>query len=154
MIRLNFPFVTPSQNETNNWHWAKRARHRKDMGAWVQSVLAKKELQLAPVPRSVIFIRCGVRQLDKGNLIGGCKSLLDALVKGGLFVDDSPRWIDDHYDQKTCSRAQIGTIVLVFPNIIGMAAVTRYIRDICDELDQSKQRSRKMIKKRCKIKAT
>ncbi len=36
---------------------------------------------------------------DRGNLIGGMKPILDALVRQGFLVDDSEQWCEDHYAQ-------------------------------------------------------
>lgn len=41
--------------------------------------------------------RC--RAYDYGNLVGGGKPLLDALVWNGLLVDDKPEYCDDYYAQ-------------------------------------------------------
>lgn len=43
--------------------------------------------------------RAAPRLLDHGNLVGGCKPILDALVKAKLLVDDDPRHVRDHYRQ-------------------------------------------------------
>ena len=37
--------------------------------------------------------------MDYGNLVGGCKPLVDALVKTKLLVDDNPTNLRDHYRQ-------------------------------------------------------
>lgn len=38
--------------------------------------------------------------LDRGNLIGGCKPLLDAAIHQGLIVDDKEEYLDDEYRQE------------------------------------------------------
>lgn len=38
------------------------------------------------------------------NLVGGCKPLVDALVRCGLAWDDAPRWLDVAYRQHTPCR--------------------------------------------------
>ena len=40
------------------------------------------------------------RMYDYGNLVGGCKPLVDELVKAGLLVDDSPQHVVEEYDQE------------------------------------------------------
>jgi len=39
-------------------------------------------------------------EYDRGNLIGGMKPLVDAMVIAGLLYDDSPACLDDHYKQR------------------------------------------------------
>ena len=39
------------------------------------------------------------RSYDIGNLVGGAKPLIDALVTTGWLVDDSPKWLECHYSQ-------------------------------------------------------
>lgn len=46
------------------------------------------------------FIRGKKYWLDRGNLVGGCKPLLDAAVHAGLLIDDREDHLDDHYDQR------------------------------------------------------
>jgi hypothetical protein len=53
-------------------------------------------------PRRVRLVRvrqagAGERAYDRGNLVGGLKPVLDALVRHKLLVDDSPRHLVDHY---------------------------------------------------------
>jgi hypothetical protein len=38
--------------------------------------------------------------LDRGNLVGGCKPLLDAAIIRGLIKDDTEDALDDHYQQE------------------------------------------------------
>ena len=38
--------------------------------------------------------------MDTGNLTGGFKPLVDALVQRKLLVDDSPRWYSGWYQQQ------------------------------------------------------
>jgi hypothetical protein len=42
--------------------------------------------------------RC--RPYDYGNLVGGGKPILDALVWNGLLIDDSPSYVDEYYFQE------------------------------------------------------
>lgn len=43
--------------------------------------------------------RRAAQLLDYGNLVGGCKPLVDAMVKAKLLTDDSPAALRDHYRQ-------------------------------------------------------
>lgn len=46
------------------------------------------------------FIRNTNYRLDRGNLVGGCKPVLDAAVHAGLLIDDREEHLDDHYEQR------------------------------------------------------
>lgn len=40
------------------------------------------------------------RRRDRGNLVGGCKMVLDAMTRAGLIVDDREEYVEDHYRQE------------------------------------------------------
>jgi len=44
------------------------------------------------------------RLLDKGNLYGGSKPILDALIHFGVIRDDSPKWCEEEVKQVKCAR--------------------------------------------------
>jgi len=48
--------------------------------------------------RSVHLTRIGAKLLDEDNL-AGAKPIIDALVKEGLLVDDSPQWANIVFSQ-------------------------------------------------------
>lgn len=57
-----------------------------------------------PDPKSFLEIKMvsvRSRNLDFGNLVFGCKPILDGLKNNGWFVDDTPRYIRERYQQKT-----------------------------------------------------
>ncbi len=60
----------------------------------------------APRKRKVTFTRHSSGTLDYGNMVGGMKPLLDALVLEGFLFDDSPAWLDDTYEQAKCRRGE------------------------------------------------
>lgn len=45
------------------------------------------------VPVALTIHRYGWNLLDHDNLVGGSKGLVDLLVRYGLLVDDSPKWL-------------------------------------------------------------
>ena len=51
--------------------------------------------------------------LDKGNLVGGAKGLIDAIVNVGLLFDDSDKWAQIEYQQIKCKRIDERTTILV-----------------------------------------
>ena len=44
--------------------------------------------------------------LDKDNLYGGCKGLIDALISEGFIFDDSPEYIDLTVEQHIAKEYQ------------------------------------------------
>ena len=66
-----------------------------------------------PELRYLVVTRHSSRSLDYDNFIGGCKPLLDALVREGLLFDDSPQWLEAEYRQEKCARIDARTEVEV-----------------------------------------
>lgn len=110
---MTLPVSVPSQNEASSTgqRWdARRKRYRAFSAAL--HVLLQAEARRLGIPqatarRLVTFTRLygkGKRAYDYGNCVGGLKSALDQLVKLGLLVDDSPKWVDDCYLQESAER--------------------------------------------------
>jgi hypothetical protein len=58
--------------------------------------------------RTVLLVRefTGREKIrDYGNLVGGAKPLIDALVTVGLLIDDSPQWCTQVYEQERGIRS-------------------------------------------------
>jgi len=123
-ITLQLPFAMTSQNTLRNWErtrggQARYRRFRDDMRLMIRHALAKLDVEPAwprssarrTDPNGDLFgtaraerVRLEVRRyskgtLDNGNLVGGCKPLLDAIAREGLIYDDCTEWLDDHYEQ-------------------------------------------------------
>lgn len=71
-------------------------------------------LRIPPEKRRIAITRHGTKLLDYGNLVGGCKPLLDALVAEGVLYDDSPAWVEDHYQQTIAPKKEVGIVVEVW----------------------------------------
>lgn len=74
----------------------------KHVERWVTLMLAAGAASApkASGHRHVRVWRYADRDLDHGNLVGGCKHvLIDNLVKLGLLVDDAPKWMTAEYFQ-------------------------------------------------------
>lgn len=52
------------------------------------------------------------RDYDYGNLVGGCKPLLDAMTELGFIVDDRPSMLSDYYFQER-SPTGVDNIVII-----------------------------------------
>jgi hypothetical protein len=83
------------------WHPVdgKRTRTSKPSCSLSKIVVAQHPDQLQPRKRTVIIRRYSAGELDPGNLVGGCKPLIDALVRVGLIYDDRSKWLDAKYEQ-------------------------------------------------------
>lgn len=119
MIVLEIPECTPSLNQTLRLgHWSKHARYRK---RWSMLVLVAKSdaklFRVEPLQKARVTIeRHGGRTLDRDNLAGGVKALIDGLKDNGLIVDDSPAHIDLHLFQVPGGRGiQRKTVVRIEP---------------------------------------
>ena len=101
--------VTPSLNAVKGrWgltNWNKR--YQRELRGY-QYQAPKKRCRMA-----LTITRHGPRFLDRDNMIGGCKSLIDAIRKVGLIVDDSPKWLDVTFLQEKCAGTNKKTTVVV-----------------------------------------
>lgn len=79
--------------------------------------LLKSWAQGIPLPagrRRVIITRYYSgrgQRYDKGNLIGGCKPLLDAMVLAHLLLDDDEESVEDHYLQESAPESGVHIII-------------------------------------------
>ena len=96
-MRIELPERTPSLNQWQRWHWAKRSRYKSKLAREVAKRACGSKIDTAPV--YITITRHSSRQLDVDNLIGGCKALVDALTTNGFIVDDSPEWVVIEYRQ-------------------------------------------------------
>lgn len=95
-MKLHLPERTPSLNQWQRMHWAKRARLKKRLTREVAWLFCGAP---ASGKRHVIITRHSPRKLDHDNLVGGCKPLVDALVACGALVDDDPESVSVEYRQ-------------------------------------------------------
>jgi hypothetical protein len=85
---------------------AARWRYAKERDAWTWLVRAAKlrhRITPATGRRRITLTRIyarGQRELDPDNLKGGTKSLVDAIKREGLLVDDTREWLELHHAQE------------------------------------------------------
>lgn len=85
---------------------ASRWRYAAERDAWswlVRAAKAKHGITPAAGRRRLTLVRIyarGQRELDRDNLAGGCKPLVDAIVREGLIRDDKRKWCELHHDQE------------------------------------------------------
>ena len=80
------------QNETKKW--MRRIR---------EETLCRRPKE--PIEKAYVhFTRCSTREPDYDNLVAGFKRVLDALIKCGLIVDDSPKHLVSKYTWEKAKR--------------------------------------------------
>ena len=63
--------------------------------------------------RSVCITIWRKRLLDKDNLVGGCKQIIDVLKDLGLIYDDSPKYLDLKVEQNLCGKDNKYTEIII-----------------------------------------
>ncbi|MBT8454160.1 MAG: hypothetical protein KJO40_19510 [Deltaproteobacteria bacterium] len=107
--------LTPSQNELRRKYKNRHAyaRLRNEFCDWIMVGMANGGIPRAVGRRRLVITRYAKSKrylLDRGNLVGGCKPLLDAAIIRGLITDDTEDALDDHYRQEVdaaCPRTEI-----------------------------------------------
>ncbi len=103
MTTIAIPYCVPSLNKTSRQHWSCRKRDV-DMctnllrvyGGHCPQATGKRKVHIISYRRQ----RC----TDEANYIGGCKSLIDAIVRRGLLVDDRDKLASFTYEQRVMSQ--------------------------------------------------
>ena len=101
-----------SQNEFTGRHWKKKHQDTKEW-EWSIRAATSRPLPIAAGKMKVKITSMRRYLLDVGNLIGGAKGLIDALVRLGVIKDDSPKWAHITYEQKKCYPNAAQTIIEV-----------------------------------------
>lgn len=92
-----------SQNVRERWHWSKQRRE-------VTALTNMLAYSAHALPRATghrwVSIKAyrKVRIADRANLVGGCKSLCDAMVRTKLVTDDKDAQATFAYDQAVLSQ--------------------------------------------------
>lgn len=98
-------------------HWSDRHRYA---AAWAQHIYIEYLRKYKAKPKQaeakcyIEITSLRTRMLDKDNLIGGCKGLVDSLKKLEMIVDDSPKWVEVKYDQIVVSKGKQQTVIEIF----------------------------------------
>ena len=99
--------MPPSQNivSGNKGGRAAKAKYRKSRDDYC--ILLRAWMNELKIPDATSRRRVSItrrysgraKRMDRGNMIGGCKPLLDAMTRMGLIVDDREEFLQDHYYQ-------------------------------------------------------
>lgn len=104
-LRITTHLQIPGQNKRERWHWASQ---RREVRAWQIQFNAFVN-KPATTKRAVNIISYRRQRFhDEANLIGGCKGLIDGMVRAGLLVDDSQKWATFTYRQELASASPMG----------------------------------------------
>ena len=98
----------PSVNEVNRWRYKRQHwRLKQEKNAWrVLLLSAGKDVRETQTPRQVIITSVRKRLLDKDNLYGSVKLLVDSMVKLKWLVDDRPAYLDLEVRQKKIEKGE------------------------------------------------
>lgn len=113
---LRIPYPTPSQNTYTRWHWSEKSKSVNVLRMLIRQQL--NNIGMFSVSRPGVRMRIEIHryspgELDRGNFIGGCKPLIDALRYEGVIRDDTERWLDDVYLQHKIKRGEQGETLIV-----------------------------------------
>ena len=108
-LTIYIPEATPSQNTYQRWHWRTRMKHLDALRLYVRSTMGAQRRRAQK--KHVTIRRYSSGKLDRGNFIGGCKALLDALRHEGVIYDDTEEWLEDRYEQHPAKRGEARTEV-------------------------------------------
>ena len=111
-IRLDT--VTPSLNQVRNQHWSSRALDKKILGWMLVGALNRiNRIPLADGKRRLTIVRHGKKALDKDNLFGGMKDLVDCIKARKLILDDNPNDCELICQQVVDSRMVPHTVIMI-----------------------------------------
>ena len=114
MNRLVVDIEIPSQNVRDRWHWSRVRRHL-TLCRWAIMAAMGGRLQRRAVGHRSVRITSVRRRriIDHANLVGGAKSLVDAMTGIGLIEDDSDDLVTITYHQETLRGRRPHTIIEV-----------------------------------------
>lgn len=100
------PLEPPSQNKISGNKGRSRYKYkdiRDNYRMLFENQMILLDIPPATVRRRVLVTRIFTgrsRRFDFGNLVGGCKPLLDAMTLVGMILDDKELYLEDHYYQE------------------------------------------------------
>jgi len=105
----------PSQNVVsgNRGSPKTRRKYREIRDTYV--IMLRNAKQWENIPDAEVLRRVIITRLysgrgqarDRGNIVGGCKPLLDAMHMVNLLVDDKDEWCRDFYGQERGDRSGV-----------------------------------------------
>lgn len=106
---IHLPIQVSGQNKRERWHWAQQRREVSMWTARAGYAFLAQGLPPATGKRHVSITSYRKQRFrDEGNLVGGCKGLIDGLVRAKVLVDDSTKWATFEYRQDLASNSPLG----------------------------------------------
>lgn len=112
--------ATPSLNETQRMHWAKRRRLGRVWYLFLLAAFGRMEQSFAPGKKRVVIDRRGRRMLDKDNAYGGCKLVVDALKSLRAIDDDDAANLDLEVVQTKLAKGETPHTVVTIEDVAGL----------------------------------
>ncbi len=105
MISFAIPYEVPSQNVRERWHWRRQRREVASCADLVRYFAHAAGVADATGPRRLKITSYRRRLItDRANLVGGCKGLVDGLVRARVLVDDRDQLAELEYEQRVLSQ--------------------------------------------------
>ncbi len=122
-LRLVLPAISTSINRTHGQHWSVTRKQREIWRMMVSLAIRNFDFETAPIKRHVLIERHNAGPgLDRDNLYGSYKQLIDALKDHRLIVDDSDQWLELKCTNVQSKRADQMTVVTISehePSFVG-----------------------------------
>ncbi len=105
---IALPLKIKSLNVLNREHWAVKRRSKQEYQIFIRNQMRLKKISKCNHKQKfkLQIISYRKKLLDKDNLYGGCKGLIDALISEGFIFDDSPEYIDLTVEQHKAKEYQ------------------------------------------------
>ena len=100
--------LTPSNNQLIRMNPRQQYRLKKDWLGLLMPYLKSLPSAKPGSRYSVTIIRRSTKKLDKDNLYGGCKALLDVIRDARLIDDDDPDSIELSEYQEVVKKSEVG----------------------------------------------
>jgi len=118
-LRITINIPTPSPNQWVRAHWSTYAKIKK---AWMSHIHSASIRHCGtglfgkPIGNASLTIeRRGIRELDRDNLIGGMKPVIDCLIALGFLENDTPAVIQvmDVFQTRVGTKAEQQTRITI-----------------------------------------
>ena len=99
--------IAPSLNKTLRMHWAVKKKMKDTFRLLIRNIMSLQEIKKAKAGQKyrLDIVSYRKRSLDRDNLFGGHKTLIDALCEEGFVWDDDPHSIILTIEQKKATKA-------------------------------------------------
>lgn len=108
-VIIHLPVQVIGQNRRERMHWAAQRREVSMWAARAGYAFLAQGLPPATGKRRVSITSYRKQRFrDEANMVGGCKGLIDGLVRAKVLVDDSTKWATFEYHQYLASKSPLG----------------------------------------------